>query len=87
MVLLKLIHWIVIFEQLGPEVYFPGGREIVDPPSPGNLGAKFSETSFPQFKTYLCKLAEVIFRQQFKMFGSNNFTLSLMFSFQNAWPT
>ena len=26
LVFLKLIHWIVIFEQLGPEVYFSGGR-------------------------------------------------------------
>ena len=34
----------------------------------------------------LCKSAVVIFRQQFKTFNSNNFTLSSMFSFQNAWP-
>ena len=34
----------------------------------------------------LCKSAIVIFRQPFKMFDSNNFTLSSMFSFQNAWP-
>ena len=33
-----------------------------------------------------CKSAIVIFRQPFKMFDSNNFTLSSMFSFQNAWP-
>ena len=34
----------------------------------------------------LCKSAIIIFRQPFKMFDSNNFTLSTMFSFQNAWP-
>ena len=27
-----------------------------------------------------------IFRQQFKTFDPNNFTLSSMFSFQNVWP-
>ena len=52
----KLIQWIVIFEQLGPEVYFPGGRGIVDPPSLVNLGTKFSETSFPHFKTYFTQI-------------------------------
>ena len=34
----------------------------------------------------LSKLAVVFFRQQFKMFDSNNFILSSMHSFQNAWP-
>ena len=34
----------------------------------------------------LRKLAVVIFRQQFKTFIPNNFTLSSIFSFQNAWP-
>ena len=35
----------------------------------GNLRAKFSETSFPPFKTYLPKSAIFILRQQFKMFN------------------
>ena len=34
----------------------------------------------------LRKSAVVIFRQQIKTFDSNNFTMSLMFSFQNACP-
>ena len=33
----------------------------------------------------LRKSAVVIFRQQFKPFDPNNFTLSSMFSFQNVW--
>ena len=53
---------------------------------PGNLGARSSETSFPHFKTILLKSAVVIFRQQFKAFNSNNFTLSSTSSVQNAWP-
>ena len=61
------------------------GEGLVDPPSLGNLGAKFSHSLI--LRPILRKLAEVIFRQQlFKTFGSNNFTLSLMFSFQNARP-
>ena len=52
----------------------------------GNLKAKFSETSFLPFKTYLRKSAIFILRQQFKMCNSNNFTPSSMFSLQNAWP-
>ena len=48
-------------------------------------GAKFFETSFPHFKTS-CTQIVVIFRQQYKTFDPNNFTLSSMFSFQNAWP-
>ena len=49
--------------------------------------SKFSETSFPHFKTLLilCKSAVVTFTQ-FKTIDSNDFTLSSMFSFQNAWP-
>ena len=57
----KLIQWIVIFEQLGPEVYFPAGRGIVDPPSLVNLGTKFSETSFPYFKTYFTQIGRSYF--------------------------
>ena len=34
----------------------------------------------------LCKSAVVIYRQQFKTFNSNNFTLSSTFSVQNTWP-
>ena len=33
----------------------------------------------------LRKSAVVIFRQQFKAFNSNNFTVPSMFSFQNTW--
>ena len=54
-------------------------------PRSGNLGAKFSP-KFPQLRPVLRKLGVVIFRQLFKTFNSNNFTLSLiMFSFQNTW--
>ena len=43
--------------------------------------------SFPHFKTFfLRKSAVVVFRQQFKTFDSNTFTLFAMLSFQNAWP-
>ena len=42
------------------------------PPLLGNLGAKFSEMSFP----ILHKLDIVTFTQQFKMIDSNKFTLS-----------
>ena len=53
----------------------------------GNLGAKFSETSFPHFKTYFTQIGRCYrLRQQFKTFDSNNFTLSSRISFQNAWP-
>ena len=52
-----------------------------------NLGAKFSETSFPHFKTYFTQINHCYhLRRQFKTFYSNNFTLSSMISFQNAWP-
>ena len=34
----------------------------------------------------LCKSAVVVYRQQFKTFNSNNFTLSSTFSVQNTWP-
>ena len=57
------------------------------PPLLGNFGVKFSETSFPHFRTYFYANQPLLsFRQPFKMFDSNNFTLSSMFSFQNAWP-
>ena len=71
-----------------PEVHFHGGREggsgVKDMAHPhfGNLGAKFSP-KFPQLRPVLRKLGVVIFRQLFKTFNSNNFTLSSMFSFQN----
>ena len=46
------------------EAHFPGGRgggggnglRDMAPPSRGNLGAKFSETSFPHFKTYFTQI-------------------------------
>ena len=63
-----------------------GGRcsEVrdMDLPSLGNLGAKYSHILRP----ILRKSAFVIFRQQFKAFDSNNFTMSVIFSFQNACP-
>jgi len=62
-----------------------GVRDMA-PLSLRNLGAKFSDTSFPHFKTYFTQSTVVTFRQQLKTFNSNNFTLSSMFSFQNAWP-
>ena len=57
-----------------------GVRDMVSP-SLGNLGAKFSETSFPHFtapfrQTGCC----LIFRQEFKTFDSNNYTLSVYLS-------
>ena len=54
----------------------------MDPPSLGNLGANYSHI----LRRILRKSAVVIFRQQFKAFDSNNFTMSLMYSFQNACP-
>ena len=41
---------------------------------------------FLEFYGILRKSAVLIFRQQFKAFDSNNFIMSLMFSFQNACP-
>ena len=53
----------------------------------GNLGAKFSETSFLHVKTYSVFYANLslssLDNNFFKKFNSNNFTLSSMFSFQN----
>ena len=53
----------------------------------GNLGAKFSETSFLHFKTYSVFYANLslssLDNNFLKKFYSNNFTLSSMFSFQN----
>ena len=41
-----------------------------------NLGAKFSETSFPHFKTYFTQINHCYhLRQQFNRFDSNNFTV------------
>ena len=51
----------------------------------GNLGAKFSETLFPHFKTYFTQIIGRCYLY-FITFDSDNFTLSSMFSFQNAWP-
>ena len=58
------------------------------PPLLGNLGAKFSEMSFPHFKTYYTQIGRCYLfnTQQLKMIDSKNFTLSSMSSFQNAWP-
>ena len=70
-------------------IYFSGGEGLgcsgvrdMDPPSLGSLRAKYSHILRP----ILRKLAIVIFRQQFKAFDSNNFTMSLMFSFENVCP-
>ena len=52
----------------------------------GNLRAKFSEMSFPHLRPILHKFAIVTFKQQFKTIDSDKFTVSSMFSFQNAWP-
>ena len=41
---------------------------------------------FLEFYGILRKSAVLIFRQQFKAFDSNNFIMSLMFSFQNSCP-
>ena len=53
----------------------------------GNLGAKFSETSFLRFKTYSVFYANLslssLDNNFVKKFNSNNFTLSSMFSFQS----
>ena len=49
----------------------------------GNLRAKFSETSFPPFKTYFTQIGHC---HQFKTFSSSNFKLSSMFSLQNVCP-
>ena len=56
-------------------------------PSRGNLGAEFSERSFPHSKTYFTQIGRRLFLDNnLKRFVSNNLTLSTMFSFQNAWP-
>ena len=69
------------------EAHFPGegrgsGEGDIATISLWNLGTKFPETSCP----HLPKSAAVNFGKQFKMFDSNNLTLSSMLSFQNAWP-
>ena len=50
-----------------------------------NLGAKFSEMSFPHCKTYFTRIGHYLKTTIFKTLDSNYFTLSSMFSFQNAW--
>ena len=54
-----------------------GGSGARDMPSTSlwNLGAKFSETSFPHLRPILRKSAVVTFRQQFKTFDSNYLTV------------
>ena len=44
-----------------------GGVRDMAPPLLGNLGAKFSETSFPHFKTYYKQIGHChnLLRQQF----------------------
>ena len=49
-------------------------------------GAYFWKGLFSEFYGILGKSAVLIFKQQFKAFDSNNITMSLMFSFQNACP-
>ena len=57
-----------------------GVRDMVSP-SLGNLGAKFSETSFPHFTAPFRQTSRcLIFRQEFKTFDSNNYTLSVYLS-------
>ena len=57
-----------------------GVRDMVSP-SLGNLGAKFSETSFPHFTAPFRQTGRcLIFRQEFKTFDSNNYTLSVYLS-------
>ena len=53
-----------------------------------SLWAKFSETSFPHFTTYFTQIGHCYLKTMilFKTFECNNFTLSSMFSFQNACP-
>ena len=68
-----------------PEVHSPGGRGVVE--NVENLGAKFSETSFHHFKTLFMQIGHCyLYTTIIKTIDSNNFTLSSMFSFQNAWP-
>ena len=55
------------------------GVRNVDPPSLRNF-------LFHILRPILRKFVVVIFRQQIKTFDSNNFTMSLMSSFQNACP-
>ena len=65
-----------------------GVRDMA-PPLLGNLGAKFSEMSFPHFKTYYTKICRcyLLNTQQFKMIDSNEFYSVLnVFSFQNDCP-
>ena len=66
-----------------------GGSGVRDmtPPLLGNLAAnQYSERHSLIFSPILCNSPVVTFTQQFKTIDSNNFTLSSMFSFQNAWP-
>ena len=51
-----------------------------------NLGAKFSEMSFPHCKIDFMRIGHYLKTTIFKTLDSNYFTLSSMFSFQNAWP-
>ena len=60
-----------------------GGSGVRDMASPslGKLGAKFSETSFPHFTALFRQTGHcLIFRQEFKTFDSNNYTLSVYLS-------
>ena len=75
MFIIQLRNWIIPFKLSRLEW---GTR----PTLAWKFRAKLSEMSFLPF---LRKSAVVILRQQFKMFDSNNFTLSSMFSFQNTW--
>ena len=42
--------------------------------------------SFPHCKTYFTRIGHYLKTTIFKTLDSNYFTLSSMFSFQNAWP-
>ena len=64
---------------------FPGhwgsGVRNMAPPLLGKVGAKFSEMSFPHFKTYHTQIGRYYLfnRQQFKMIDSNEFYSALNF--------
>ena len=61
-------------------IYFSPGGAAVEWGTPGNF-------LFPYFQTYFAQICcRAILRQQIKKLDSNNFTMSLMFSFQNACP-
>ena len=78
-------------KKYAPKVTFPGGRRVVECrtwPCPFWAIYKLSSLKCHSLilRPILHKSATVTFTLQFQMIDSNNFTLSSMFSFQNAWP-